>query len=80
MRTTTVGAATSAPRAVARCEPSYGFRADVSPMPSAAFTTELSAFKAFTADIKERCEEPPVTAKLTEVGSYEFFGELETRG
>ena len=42
--------------------------------------TELSAFKAFTADIKERCEEPPVSTKLTEVGSYEFFGALEARG
>ncbi len=36
---------------------------------------ERSAFKAFTAQIKERCEEPPVAASLTEVGSYRFFGE-----
>ena len=35
--------------------------------------TELSAFKAFSADVKDRCEEPPVTVKLNEVGSYEFF-------
>lgn len=35
--------------------------------------TELSAFKEFTADIKDRCEEPPVSVKLNEVGSYEFF-------
>jgi hypothetical protein len=34
----------------------------------------LSAFKAFTADIKDRCEEPPVAADLKEVGSYRFFG------
>ena len=34
----------------------------------------LSAFKAFTAAIRERCEEPPVTATLTEVGSFRFFG------
>jgi hypothetical protein len=39
--------------------------------------TELSAFKEFTAGIKDRCDEPPVSAKLTEVGSYEFFGALE---
>jgi hypothetical protein len=39
--------------------------------------TELSAFKAFTADIKDRCEEPPVTVKLNEVGSYEFFESLQ---
>ena len=33
---------------------------------------QLSAFKAFQAGIKERCEEPPVTTDLEEeaVGSY----------
>jgi hypothetical protein len=31
---------------------------------------ELSAFKAFTADILDRCEEPPVSVELQEVGSY----------
>jgi hypothetical protein len=36
--------------------------------------TELPAFKAFTAAIAERCEEPPVVEKLTEVGSYKMFG------
>jgi len=35
---------------------------------------ELPAFRAFTAEIKDRCEDPPVAAELTEVGSYEFFG------
>ena len=35
--------------------------------------TTLSAFKAFTAAIAERCEEPPVSVKLNEVGSYEFW-------
>jgi len=35
--------------------------------------TELSAFKEFSAGVKDRCEELPVTAKLNEVGSYEFF-------
>ncbi len=34
----------------------------------------LTAFKEFTAQIKERCEEPPVTSELHEVGSYRFFG------
>lgn len=33
----------------------------------------LSAFKAFTAGIRDRCEEPPVAVDLKEVGSYEFF-------
>ena len=41
--------------------------------------TELSAFKAFTAGIKDRCEETPVTTHLNEVGSYEFFGALTAR-
>lgn len=36
---------------------------------------ELSAFKAFTAQIRDRCEEAPVTVDLKEVGSYRFFGE-----
>ncbi len=36
---------------------------------------ELSAFKAFTAQIKDRCEEPPVAVELTEVGSYRIFDE-----
>jgi hypothetical protein len=35
---------------------------------------ELQAFKDFTAKIKERCDEPPVAAELTEIGSYRFFG------
>ncbi len=34
---------------------------------------DLAAFKAFTAQIKDRCEEPPVPSELTEVGSYRFF-------
>jgi hypothetical protein len=37
--------------------------------------SELSAFKAFAARVRERCEEPPVTVKLNEIGSYRFFGE-----
>jgi len=31
---------------------------------------EVAAFKAFTADIESRCEEPPVATELTIVGSY----------
>lgn len=34
----------------------------------------LPAFKAFTAAIGERCDEPPVATELTEVGDYRFFG------
>ena len=36
---------------------------------------ELAAFKAFTAEVRDRCEEPPVTADLHEIGSYRFFGD-----
>lgn len=35
----------------------------------------LAAFKAFTADVKERCEEQPVASEMTQVGSYRFFTE-----
>ncbi len=35
---------------------------------------ELAAFKAFTADIKARCDEPPVAVELSEIGSYRLFG------
>ena len=38
---------------------------------------ELAAFKAFTAQIKERCEELPVVVELKQVGSYHFFDEGE---
>ena len=36
---------------------------------------ELAAFKAFTSQIGDRCEEPPVAVDLNEVGAYRFFGE-----
>lgn len=35
--------------------------------------SESAAFKAFQAEIKERCEAPPVAVTLNEVGSYRFF-------
>jgi hypothetical protein len=37
--------------------------------------TALPEFKAFTAGIKERCDELPVSVELTEVGSYNAIGE-----
>jgi len=37
--------------------------------------TELSAFKAFAAGVKDRCDEPPVVVELHEIGSYRFLGE-----
>ncbi len=36
--------------------------------------SQLPAFQAFQAGIKERCEEQPVATELEEVGSYQFFG------
>jgi quinol monooxygenase YgiN len=35
--------------------------------------TQTPAFKTFVAGVKDRCEEPPVTTELSEVGSYRFF-------
>jgi hypothetical protein len=35
---------------------------------------ELGAFKKFIGDIRDRCDEPPVTTVLEEVGSYRLFG------
>ena len=32
--------------------------------------TELTAFKAFQAELRERCDEPPVLSELSEVGSF----------
>jgi hypothetical protein len=34
---------------------------------------QLPAFKVFTAGIGERCDEPPVTSSLAEVGSFRLF-------
>jgi len=36
--------------------------------------TDLSAFKAFSAEVQDRCEEPPVAVDLNEIGSYALFG------
>ncbi len=33
----------------------------------------LAAFKEFTAQIKDRCDVPPETVTLNEVGSYRVF-------
>jgi hypothetical protein len=35
--------------------------------------TAQAAFQAFVAEISERCEEPPVSTELHEIGSYAFF-------
>lgn len=34
--------------------------------------TSRASFQAFSANIAERCKEPPVAVQLHEVGSYEF--------
>jgi hypothetical protein len=37
--------------------------------------SELPAFKTFTAAVEKRCIELPVVTTLTEVGSYQVFGD-----
>lgn len=34
----------------------------------------LSAFNAFTASVRDRCDELPVSVELQAVGSYHLFG------
>lgn len=35
---------------------------------------DLPAFQAFTAQIAERCDEPPVASAMTTIGSYRLPG------
>jgi hypothetical protein len=35
--------------------------------------SDVAAFKKFQQNIAERCEEPPVSTQLSEVGSFHFF-------
>ena len=35
--------------------------------------SQSASFKAFQADLMDRCEVPPVATELTVVGSYNFF-------
>jgi hypothetical protein len=37
--------------------------------------SDLPAFKAFLAGVRDRCEIQPVTVELKEIGSYRFFNE-----
>ncbi len=37
--------------------------------------TDLPTFNAYVAQIRERCDEPPIQANLREVGSYNFWDE-----
>lgn len=41
---------------------------------------EIEAFNAFTSDIKDRCEEPPVVEVLEEVGAYRLFEKRSVQG
>jgi hypothetical protein len=36
--------------------------------------SQVDAFRRFTADVADRCEEQPVTTELSEIGSYRLFG------
>ena len=44
---------------------------------SRAALTGLPAFKAFSAGVRERCDEPPAFTELSVVGSYRLFGNTE---
>jgi hypothetical protein len=35
---------------------------------------QSATFQAFTENIAERCDEPPVAANLNEIGTYRLFG------
>jgi hypothetical protein len=41
--------------------------------------TELPAFQAFVAEIGDRCDQPPVTSGLAEVGSYRLFATTDAQ-
>jgi len=34
---------------------------------------KIEAFRRFSADVADRCDEPPVVTSMEEVGSYRFF-------
>ncbi len=36
--------------------------------------SQSTAFQTFQAEIRDRCEEPPVAVDLNEIGNYGFFG------
>jgi hypothetical protein len=36
---------------------------------------EIAAFRAFTENIAERCDEPPAPVNLREIGSYGFWAD-----
>jgi hypothetical protein len=37
---------------------------------------EVNAFKAFQANIEDRCDEAPVLTVLSKIGSFRLFGDL----
>jgi hypothetical protein len=37
--------------------------------------SEVKAFKRFQENIRERCDDPPVSMRMSEVGSFRMFGE-----
>jgi hypothetical protein len=36
---------------------------------------DVEAFKRFTANVEERCDEPPAVTRVEEIGSYGVFGD-----
>jgi hypothetical protein len=37
--------------------------------------TDRAAFRRFVAELRDRCDEPPVTTELRQIGSYRLFSE-----
>lgn len=37
--------------------------------------SDVVAFREFSRSIGDRCDEPPATAELGEIGSFRFFGD-----
>jgi hypothetical protein len=42
--------------------------------------SEVNAFKAFQANIEDRCDEAPVLTVLSRIGSFRLFGDLAEQG
>jgi hypothetical protein len=53
---------------------SFVHLASVETQDGASPLLELRAFKEFTANVRDRCDEPPVTTELREIGSFNLFG------
>jgi hypothetical protein len=37
--------------------------------------SDVAAFRRFSADVADRCDEPPVVTELTEIGAFRMFAD-----